>query len=216
MTRETLRSTLIESRITAIIRLDDLRAFEPLAQTLLDAGIRCMEFTLTNRDALKAVKQLRKNNRIFDDGEAIVGIGSVRNRDDAQAAIDAGAQLLVSPTVVMDMIELANQNDILCAPGAYTPTEIDTAWQAGADIVKVFPATALGPSYMKAVLAPLPDVCLMPTGGINLSNMADYLSAGCMALGIGSSLVSPMLTHDRDWEGLRELAERYVAAAQRN
>jgi len=215
MTRATLRSTLIESRITAIIRLDDLSAFEPLAETLLDAGIRCMEFTLTNRDALKAVKQLRKNNRIFDNGEAIVGIGSVRNRDDAQAAIDAGAQLLVSPTVVMDMIELANQNDILCAPGAYTPTEIDTAWQAGADVVKVFPATALGPNYMRAVLAPLPDVYLMPTGGINLGNMADYLNAGCVALGIGSSLVSPMLTHDRDWEGLGELARRYVAAAQR-
>ncbi|MCA9916119.1 MAG: bifunctional 4-hydroxy-2-oxoglutarate aldolase/2-dehydro-3-deoxy-phosphogluconate aldolase [Anaerolineae bacterium] len=215
MSRDALRNTLIESRITAIIRLDDLSSFEPLAQTLLDAGIRCMEFTLTNRDALKAVTQLRKNNRTFDSGEALVGIGSVRTRDDAQMAIDAGAQLLVSPTVVMDMIELANQHDILCAPGAYTPTEIDTAWQAGADVVKVFPATALGPSYMKAVLAPLPDVRLMPTGGINLANMSDYLNAGCVALGIGSNLVSPMLIQDRDWEGLRELAEHYVAAAQR-
>ncbi|MCB9461431.1 MAG: bifunctional 4-hydroxy-2-oxoglutarate aldolase/2-dehydro-3-deoxy-phosphogluconate aldolase [Anaerolineaceae bacterium] len=214
MTRNTLRQIMLDARITAIVRLDDLSAFQPLAEALLEGGIRCLEFTLTNREALTAVSHLRKNISSFDSGEAVIGIGSVRSREDAQAAIDAGAQLLVSPTVVMPMIELANQNDILCAPGAYTPTEIETAWQAGADVVKVFPATALGPSYMKTVLAPMPDIRLMPTGGINLDNMASYLKVGCAALGIGSNLVHPAMINAGDWDGLRELAAQYVAAAQ--
>lgn len=214
MTREHLRAIIINTRVTAIIRLDDLSLFEPLADALIQGGIRSLEFTLTNPNAFKVVEHLRRSVDLFDKGEAVIGIGSIRTIEQARLAVNAGAQLLVSPVFVPGMIEHAAQNEIVCAPGAYTPTEIETSWQLGADMVKVFPANDLGPSYMKAVLAPMPDLRLMPTGGIDISNLGGYLKAGCVAIGVGSSLVSPAMIQAQDWNGLRHLAEEYMLAAR--
>ena len=188
MNRSSVIEFICKEKITAVIRLDDLSTFQLLAKTLIAGGVRSLEFTLTNCDALHAVEQLRGALPVFDAGDAIIGIGSIRSEEQTRQAIDAGAQLLVSPVLLPQMIALANQHDVVCAPGAYTPTEIETAWQTGADFVKVFPANTLGPAYIKAVLAPMPDVRLMPTGGIDLGNVADYLRAGCAAVGIGRAL----------------------------
>jgi 2-dehydro-3-deoxyphosphogluconate aldolase / (4S)-4-hydroxy-2-oxoglutarate aldolase len=214
MTREQLRAIVTATRVTAIIRLDDLSLFEPLADALIQGGIRSLEFTLTNVKALQVVEQLRRSVPLFDKGEAIIGIGSIRTIEQARLAVNAGAQLLVSPVFVPGMIEYAAQNEIVCAPGAYTPTEIETCWQLGADVVKVFPANDLGPNYMKAILAPMPDLRLMPTGGIDIANLGGYLKAGCAAVGVGSSLVNPAMIQAQDWNGLRHLAEQYVLAAR--
>lgn len=212
MTREALRHRITSARITAIIRLDDLTHFLPLTQALLAGGIRSLEFTLTNADALTVVEQVRQRLPIFDAGEAVIGVGSIRTPQQAQAALDAGAQLLVAPVFVPEMVTLAHKHQVVCAPGGYTPGEIETIWQAGADFVKVFPANGLGPAYMKAVLAPMPDLRLMPTGGIDLSNLAAYLNAGVSAVGIGTALVSPQMIAAQDWQGLEALAHQYTQA----
>lgn len=212
MERETIRQIITAGKITAIIRLDDLSAFQDIALALVDGGIRSLEFTLTNRDALDTVSQLRSTMHEFENGQAVLGIGSVRRLEQAQLAIDAGAQFLVAPVLVPGMMPLCQQHNIVSVPGAYTPTEIETAWQAGADFVKVFPANTLGPAYIKAILAPMPDLRLMPTGGIDLSNIADYMRAGCVGVGVGSSLVKPAWITNRDWQALRDAAREYQQA----
>jgi 2-dehydro-3-deoxyphosphogluconate aldolase/(4S)-4-hydroxy-2-oxoglutarate aldolase len=130
----------------------------------------------------------------------------------AQASIQAGAQFLVTPALLPDVIAVANRNHIPIACGAYTPTEILTAWRAGADLVKVFPASQLGPGYIKDVLAPLPDLLLVPTGGVNLDNCAAFLAAGAYAVAVGSQLVSKELARKKDWAALTDLARCYAQA----
>src|SRR5205823_5793180 len=122
----------------------------------------------------------------------------------------AGAEYLVSPTVNLDVIRLCRRYDKLVMPGAFTPTEILSAWEAGADIVKVFPADVLGPPFFKAMRGPLPQIRLMPTGGVDLTTAAEFLKAGACCLGVGSQLVEPKTVAERNFERIRELARQYV------
>jgi 2-dehydro-3-deoxyphosphogluconate aldolase / (4S)-4-hydroxy-2-oxoglutarate aldolase len=140
----------------------------------------------------------------------LLGAGTVLDPETARTAFLAGAQFLVSPTVNLEVIRMANRYDKLCMSGAYTPTEILTAWEAGADVVKVFPAEIGGPPYLKAIKGPLPQVRLMPTGGVNLETMHDFLKAGACAVGLGSSLVEKDAVERGDFARIRSLAEQYV------
>lgn len=205
---------VLKNRLVAVIRLNNLDDFQPLAETLFEGGIRVLEFTLTNLDALKAVEKLRHSQSTFSDGTAAIGIGSIRNLEQTRDAIDAGAQFLVSPILLPDMIACCDAEDVVAIPGAYSPTEIATAVSLGAPLVKVFPANTLGPNYIKSILAPMPDLRLIPTGGIGLNNIESYLKAGCAAVGVGSSLVNPRIIADKDWADLRELARQYCDAAR--
>ena len=166
-------------------------------------GIPILEITLTVPGAIQIINTLTKH--IGD--EALIGAGTVLDADTAQQCIDAGARFIVSPALDLPTIELCRRKEIPIFPGALTPTEVVTAWRAGANAVKVFPASAVGgATYLKSLKAPLPQIEMIPTGGVNLKNAADFIAAGAFALGIGADLVSG------EAAAITEKARQYVAA----
>ena len=201
-----------KSRLVAIIRLERLDHAQELVNVLLDAGVRCLEFTLTNPDAPRWIRRLLDEDKRFENGEACIGVGSVRNVEEAKLVLDAGAQFVVTPITSVKVIEVCVQREVPIASGAFTPTEIATAWDAGANIVKVFPARVLGPGYIRDVLAPLPYLPLMPTGGIDASNAGEYLRAGAIAVGVGGQLCPANLVEKKDWDTILQSAKRIVEA----
>ncbi|HEX4203494.1 MAG TPA: bifunctional 4-hydroxy-2-oxoglutarate aldolase/2-dehydro-3-deoxy-phosphogluconate aldolase [Ktedonobacteraceae bacterium] len=203
-----LETVLPPRRPIAIIRLDDLAEAIQISRALLAGGVGALEFTLTNKQALAALEQVRQEFGT----RLTVGVGTVLDAEAARAAIDAGAQFLVTPALLPDVIAVAKQREVPIACGAYTPTEMLSAWRLGADLVKVFPASQLGPGYIKDVLAPLPDLRLVPTGGVNLDTCAAFLAAGAYTVAAGSQLVGKDLVRQQDWTALTDLARRFVQA----
>lgn len=204
----------IEGRVTAVIRLDDLGDAVPLARALHAGGVATLEFTYTNRAAGRAIEEVRAAL-----GEAVcVGAGSVLDAETARAAILAGAQFVVTPTLRPATIALCRRYATPIVCGALTPTELLTAWEAGADFVKVFPASVGGPAYIKDVLAPLPQLKLIPTGGVMLENAADFIAAGAVGVAVGGDLVRREAVARGDWDGLTARARRFseAVAAARN
>ena len=198
--------TINRHKIVAIVRLDDLSAAQHISAALIEGGIRAIEFTLTNPAAISTIADMR---RLVDDSVAI-GAGSVISPDQVRAVADAGAQFVVSPVSKQDVIEACLARDLPAMPGAFTPSEIQQAWEWGASVVKVFPANHLGKRYIKDVKAPLPHLRLMPTGGVNADNLRELLDLGAFAVGVGSSLINNEAVADRDWDRLRENARLYV------
>lgn len=207
---------ILQSRLVAIVRLDDLSSAQQLVEALLDGGIRAIEFTLTNADTPRVVADLLRILHQFKDGSAILGIGSVRTPEEAEVAIACGAQFIVSPISKEAIIRQSKDAGIACFPGALTPTEIAQAAEWGADIVKLFPARTFGPGYIKDLLAPLPYLKLMPTGGVDLNNLSAYFSAGAVAVGIGGQLLSPHWVQQADWASVKNAALQYSQAASLN
>jgi len=201
------------NRIIAIVRLNDLSTAVDLSRALFAGGIRALEFTLSNPDAIKAMAEVKAALPEFDRGEAVIGIGTVLNADQARAASEAGAQFIVSPTTNFATIEACKRSRIAVMPGAFTPTEILTAWEAGASAVKVFPARSVGPSYLKDVREPLPFLRLIPTGGIDRGNIKDYLKNGAFAVGVGGTLVDRQWVAERNWAALTARARELTQAA---
>lgn len=199
---------LDRGRPIAIVRLEDLKEAVNISRALLAGGITALEFTLTNRQAFVAIEEVRGTLN----GKVRVGAGTVLNAEDAHTAIQCGAEFLVTPTYQPDVIAVGQSTNTLVVCGAFTPTEIWTAWQRGAGLVKVFPARAVGPSYIKDVLAPLPELRLVPTGGVNVENCAAFLSAGAYTVALGSNLVNEQLIQRKDWAALETLARRFVEA----
>lgn len=211
--KNTILEFVSKVRLVAVIRLPDLSIAAELSRALIDGGVKALEFTLTNRESIDVIKTLRQELPEFESGEAIIGAGTVTNSDDAQACIDVGAQFIVSPTTKIPVIQQCNRANIVIMPGAFTPTEIETAWDNGADVVKVFPATTLGPKYIKAVLAPLPHIKLLPTGGINLDNIDDYIKSGVVAVGVGGNLLDTQAIASGNWDVIKATAAQYAQAA---
>jgi 2-dehydro-3-deoxyphosphogluconate aldolase/(4S)-4-hydroxy-2-oxoglutarate aldolase len=205
---------LSESRLVAILRLDCLDQADRIVDTLLEAGVRCIELTLTNRNAPACVSRLVAQNSSFRTGQAYLGIGSVRNLEEAKWVLDAGCQFVVTPIMQPEVIRRCVEAKVPIACGAYTPTEIAMAWECGADVVKVFPARGLGPSYIKDLLAPMPYLKLMPTGGIDAKNAGDYLRAGATAVGVGGNLCSAALVEQGDWQAIHQNALSTVQACR--
>lgn len=206
--------TIAENGLVAIVRLDDLSAAIPLTEALLRGGVRSVEFTFTNPLAGRVIEQVRGALT----GQVAVGAGSVLDPETARVALLAGAEFVVTPTLNVATIELCSRYGVPTVIGALTPTEILTAWQAGASYVKVFPATVGGPQYLKDVRGPLPQVKLIPTGGVNLDNAADFIRAGASAIAVGSNLVDAPTVRNEDWATLEERARQFseVVAAARN
>jgi 2-dehydro-3-deoxyphosphogluconate aldolase / (4S)-4-hydroxy-2-oxoglutarate aldolase len=205
--------TIAENGLVAIVRLDDLSAAIPLTEALLRGGVRSVEFTFTNPLAGRVIEQVRGALT----GQVAVGAGSVLDPETARVALLAGAEFVVTPTLNVATIELCSRYGVPTVIGALTPTEILTAWQAGASYVKVFPATVGGPQYLKDVRGPLPQVKLIPTGGVNLDNAADFIRAGASAIAVGSNLVDAPTVRNEDWATLKERARQFsevVAAAR--
>ncbi len=196
--------------VVAIVRLEDLSAAEPLTEALIRAGIGAIEFTFTNRQAAKVIERVRDAL-----GEKIaIGAGTVLDAETGRTAILAGAEFLVTPTLSLPVIELANRYSVPTVIGAFTPTEILTAWQAGATYVKVFPATAVGPQYLKDVRGPLPQVRLVPTGGVGPDNAAAFIQAGAAAIAVGSSLVDAKTVGEGQWDVIEARARQLLAVVR--
>ncbi len=206
---EVIRAT----RIIAIVRLDDLSAAIDLSRAVLDGGIRAVEFTLTNPDAIAAMRAVQAALPEFARGEAVAGVGTVLTPDQAQTAIAAGAQMIVSPTINYATMEVCRKFGVAVVPGALTPTEILNAWEAGASAVKVFPARSVGPNFLRDVREPLPFLRLIPTGGVDLDNVGAYLKNGAFAVGVGGNLVNKQWIAARDWPALADRAAKFVAAS---
>lgn len=211
--RHEIVSRIEQSGLVAIIRADSSEQLIDVCKALQAGGVTVAEITMTTPGALDAIKAATAEL-----GDAcLIGVGSVLDAETARLAILAGAQYIVAPTTNLDVIEMAHRYGRPIIPGALTPTEIMTAWQAGADVIKVFPANHFGPKYFKDVLAPMPMLKLTPTGGVNLDTVKDWIDAGAAALGVGSALVKKDLIKAKDWDGLTALAKQFtdaVAAAR--
>ena len=192
--------------IIAVVRAKSSQQLLEVARALLAGGVDCIEITLTTPNAMEVIGQCRE--AMGDD--ALIGVGSALSGEDARQAIKAGAQYVVSPILDFDIIAAAHEADVPVVPGAFTPTEIHNATQAGADVVKVFPATRLGPGFFKDVLAPMPHLKLTPAGGVNLDTAGDFIKAGAVTLAVGSALVDKQALATGDLEKIRDLAERFV------
>jgi len=203
-------SLITESGLVVIMRADNSAGLLEAARALVEGGIRALEVTVTTPNALQIIRKL--SDEFGKD--ALVGVGSILDPETARAAILGGAEFLVCPIVNPEVIAMANRYGKVVIPGAFTPTEIMAAQNAGADLIKIFPADALGPEYIKAVKAPLPQVQLVPTGGITLENISDYLKAGAAALGVGGSLVNRKMLAEGRFKELSALAEKFIAAVK--
>ncbi|MDF2743910.1 MAG: 2-dehydro-3-deoxyphosphogluconate aldolase [Actinomycetia bacterium] len=196
--------------VVAILRAADAGRFLEVGRVLYEGGVRAIEVTLTSAGALDAFGRLAEELP----GDAMLGVGTVRSAADAEAAVAAGAAYLVAPDFHPDMVAFAVQRGVPVVPGGLTPTEIAAAWAAGATAVKVFPVSAVGgPAYLRAVGAPLPEVPLVPTGGVGLGDIGAYLAAGAAAVGIGSPLLGDAGDPGGDLDALADRARRAVAAA---
>ena len=194
--------------VVAVLRADRPDALVQVAQAIARGGIGAVEITMTTPGALDVIGECA--NRLGD--EILLGAGTVLDPETARAAILAGAEYIVTPTLNPDVITLCRRYDKVIIPGALTPTEILTAWECGADIVKVFPATAVGPRYFKDVKAPLPQIDLMPTGGVDLDNAGDFIRAGACAIAVGGNLVDQAAVAAGDWQALTDTSRQYVEA----
>ena len=211
MSKEQHLQQVLECGIVAVVRSPDSRRLVEACRALAEGGVTVAEITMTVPDALDVMRAVKREL-----GERVLlGAGTILDTETARLALLAGAEYLVTPTLDVEVIRMCQRYGKLVMPGAFTPTEILAAWQAGADIVKVFPAEAVGPAYFKAVRGPLPQVRLMPTGGVDLGTAAAFLEAGACCLGIGSQLVEPRAVAAGDFGRIKELAAEYVSIVKK-
>ncbi len=195
--------------IIAIIRADSGEDLVRVVEAVAEGGIRCIEVTMTTPGALRCLELAAVRLSATD---ICLGVGSVLDAETARLAILAGARYVVSPVLAPGVIETAHRYGCPCLPGAFTPTEIFTAWEAGADMVKVFPASLGGLDYIKAVRAPLPNIPLVPTGGVDLNNLAAFVAAGVSAIGVGGNLAGKDLIKAGKFAEITENARKYATA----
>ena len=199
---------LIEPGVIAVIRADSSAQLMHAAEALRKGGVIAMEVTMTTPNALDVIQEVTRRHG----DEIVMGVGTILDAETCRAAILAGAEFVVTPVFRPEVIQLCRRysRPIIC--GAYTPTEILSAWEAGSDFVKVFPADGLGASYIKAVKAPLPQVEIIPTGGVDVNTVEDFIKAGCAAVAAGSTLVSKKILETQNWTELTATAKRFVEA----
>jgi len=203
-------SKLTNPGIIAVIRARNAEQVPAVCEALLAGGVTALEITMSTPNAIAAIRNACAR---FDE-RALVGVGTVLDADTCRAALAAGAQFVVTPILRPELVAIAHAADRPIMLGAYSPTEAQLAHEAGADFIKIFPADGLGPSYIKALRAPLPHLRLVPTGGVDVNNVAEFLKAGCAALGVGSLLVSAKILENSDWPELTRRAAAFVQAAR--
>jgi len=200
---------LTSAGIVPVIRAESADIALKVVDALVSGGIRTLEITMTVPDAMSAIRRVAE---AFGD-TVLLGAGTVTSRELAEGALDAGAEFLVTPCVVADVIAVAKARGVAVLPGAITPTEVFTAWTLGGDIIKIFPASNVGgASYLKALKGPFPQIPLCPTGGVNLQTIGDFVKAGAAAVGVGGELVSKAAIDKGDYAQITDLARQYVAA----
>ena len=197
---------IVETAIFAVIRAESSEQLVDVARALKDGGCELVEVAMTTPNAFAVIEKTAAELG----EEVLVGVGSVLDAETARGAILSGAQYIVSPVTNYDVIEMAHRYDKVAIPGAFTPTETMNAFAAGADLVKIFPASVGGPSYIKALKAPMPQVLLVPTGGVDLDNVAYFLRAGGDAVGVGSSMIQKEALEKGDMEQIRKMAAAFT------
>ena len=208
--REDVVRVIEECAVVAIIRIQDGARVPAVARALADGGVRALEITMTVPGAVEAIRSLAA---VFAD-DILLGAGTVLDAATAEQVIAAGARFVVAPTFSPDTIRACHERDVPVIPGCLTPTEMLRAWETGADIIKVFPATALGPGYLRDIRAPLPQLKLMPTGGVTPDNAGEWIRAGAVAVGIGSALTDAKAIAAGDYARVEAAARRVIANVQ--
>jgi 2-dehydro-3-deoxyphosphogluconate aldolase / (4S)-4-hydroxy-2-oxoglutarate aldolase len=206
-TRTAVVDEIEKCGVVAIIRLQDPSAVRGVVDAMAEGGLRALEVTMTVPRAIELIAELAPTLP----ADFVFGAGTVLDADTVHRVAGAGAQFIVSPVFRPEVISAAHDEGIAALPGCFTPTEILSAWDAGADVVKVFPATSVGPSYFKDIKGPLPHVKLMPTGGVSIDNVGDWLRAGAVAVGVGSALVDARAISSKQYGIITENARRIVA-----
>lgn len=206
MKKEKTLEVILKTKVIAVVRMRDPARIFDVTAALEKGGVKALEITMTVPGALDIIKKLAETKT----GDILIGAGTVFDAETAAAAIWSGADFIVSPIAEPGMIAACRAHHTFVAPGAFTPTEIISAWDRGADVVKVFPATSLGPQFFRDLKGPFPQLKLMPTGGVTAENARSYIEAGACAVGIGTALLDKALIESGDWAGLAEKARRLV------
>lgn len=202
-----LLQILDSEKIVAILRHVPVDKIKSTVQSLSKGGIKLIEVTMNSERASHSIHQLRNHNNELD---LVIGAGTVLNIEMAKEAVDAGSQFLISPNLDLKVVEYAIGKGVDIWPGVMTPTEIANAWNAGATAIKLFPASTLGPEYIRDIKAPLDNIPVIATGGITLENQQAFLNAGAVAVGLGSQLVNQEMIFDNRFEELQNLAKQFV------
>lgn len=203
--------TIMESGMVLIIRTDSEEEAKKVATAAVEGGVKALEITMSCANALGVISYLAKQ---YADQDVVVGAGTILDAETANAAMLAGARLLVSPNLNPNMLEIANRYQAVTVSGAMTPTEILNTVNSGADLVKLFPADFLGPEYVKNIKAPLPQAAIVPTGGVNPGNVKEWFAAGCCALGVGS-YISKAHKKDGDYGKVTAAAQEFAEAIKK-
>ncbi len=206
LSRQAILQKITDAGLVAVVRAESSEQAFKIADACIAGGVAAIEITFTVPGAADTIKDLV---RTYKSGEIIVGAGTVLDPETARIALLAGAQYIVSPCINLETIKLCNRYQIPVMPGAATIKEIVEAMEAGADVVKVFPGEVLGPTFVKAVKGPLPQAPLMPTGGVSLDNVADWIKAGCVAVGVGGNLTAG--AKKGDYQSITDIAKQFVA-----
>jgi len=206
MTKEEVLGIILDTKVIAVIRMADTKQLARVIAAVQEGGVKAVEITMTTPGALGVIKTMAKEKV----SGVIIGAGTVLDPETAASVIHSGADFVVSPVLNKKMIRLCNRYGKLVVPGALTPTEILKAWEKGADIVKIFPVTTLGPTYFKDVKAPLPQVRLMPAGGVDLENAAEFIRNGACCVGVGTALLDKKAIKTGDWGVLTKKAARLI------
>lgn len=209
MNKNDVISQIVDSGILPVIRAASTDEARVVVEAVAAGGIRTIEVTMTVPNAVDLIAELSA------DSELLIGAGTVRDKKTAQACIDAGARFIISPSTDFEAIRYCNERGVAVIPGALTPTEIVGAWKAGADIVKVFPVSSMGgATYIRSIKAPFPDIRLIPTGGVDLSNAGEFFRAGAEAVGVGAELVDLDAIRKGDPESITQTARAYIEAVR--
>jgi len=201
---------IINCGVVAIVRVASAQEAVEVCGAIAKGGVKPIEITMTVPGAIDAIKELKGTM----EDNVLLGAGTVLDPETARAVILAGAEFVVCPTLNLEVIKLCRRYSKIVIPGAFTPTEILTAWEAGADIVKVFPATVGGPRYLRDIKGPLPQIRLMPTGGVNVENTPDFIRAGAVAVAVGTSLVDKKAVSEGKYDIITENAKKFVEAVK--
>jgi len=209
-TKEQVLTRMSDAGVVAVIRARSKDQLIGIAEALLEGGVPSIEVTMSTPKAIAGIEMLA--DKMGD--KAIIGVGTVIDAATARDAIAAGAQFVLSPVTDPEVIATTIRYGKVCVPGAFTPTEILRAWTLGGDVIKVFPSTAVGPQYFKDILAPLPQLRLTPTGGVDIKNAGDWIKAGAVCIGVGSALVTKDALANNDWASITQNAKTFVDAVK--
>ena len=204
MERKETLAQILSTGAVAVIRMKDARRLSKVVEAIRAGGVKCIEITMTVPGAVEIIAEMARSSP----PDVLIGAGTVTDKKTALDVINAGAKFVVGPALIFDILAVCKETDTVCMPGCFSPTEILAGWNAGADIIKVFPATSLGPKYFKDIAGPFPQIRLMPTGGVTVENVGEWVAAGAVAVGIGSDLLDKKAIEEERYSVLTDRAQR--------